>query len=218
MIRYNLKKGINGQRFFSIENDLSRIPVSEFLEYEKAVIYPTDGSDIELAEYIYNSVGFFGKWEDGSRIGDYAKQLSIGEVTAIWKTFEAGLKIPESNSSYFDLNGERYFYPSENLQESGFGDFVNAEQLRHFYSTQKERKHEESLFIMALLCRKKNESAFKRQEDLNARFELFKKVSMQELLTFAFFLQKRNGQSLTNSVRLLRELLIQNGLPLAVTR
>ena len=210
MIRYNLKKGINGQRFFSIENDLSRIPVSEFLEYEKAVIYPTDGSDIELAEYIYNSVGFFGKWEDGSRIGDYAKQLSIGEVTAIWKTFEAGLKIPESNSLYFDLNGERYFYPSENLQESGFGDFVNAEQLRHFYAN-KNRKHEESLFIMALLCRKKNEQPFKKQEQIDSRAELFKQLSMANLLQFAFFLSKRNGLYLRNLIQRSRELITVNG-------
>lgn len=215
MIRYDTK---NGKAFY-IQNDLRKIPVTEYLEFENAVTYPATDDPIQQTEYLYNAVGFFAKWGNGERIGDYAKELRIGEVTAIWKTLEKYLKfeagaIPE----FFELSGEKYYYPLPELKESGFGDFVNAEQLRHFYSTQKERKHEESLFIMALLCRKKNESAFKRQEDLNARFELFKKVSMQELLTFAFFLQKRNGQSLTNSVRLLRELLIQNGLPLAVTR
>lgn len=219
-IQYDIKQK-GKKRAFVMESELSRIPLHEYLEWEKQVQRPTDKDDeIQAAKYIYQSIGFWAKWTDTrERIGKYAEELSPRESMAIWKMMERYL-FPENleRSEYFEIDGERYFYPSENLKESKYGDFVNAMQIRHFHEKQTDKRHEEAALLLALLCRKENEPAFEKEEDLNKRFEFFKSnCTLLHLFTFSFFLLSQKSMYLKDLSRHLRGLLIVSGLQPAVT-
>lgn len=214
MIEYTIKtKG--KKRAFVMESELNRIPLHEYLEYENQVQRPNTDDEIQSAKFIYQSVGFWGKWSDTrERIGKAAEELSLRETVAIWKMLERVL-FPDNLefTEYFEINGERYFYPSENLKDSKFGDFVNANQIRHFYEKQPDKRNEESAFLMALLCRKENEAPFEKQEDLQKRFEFFKSnCTLLHLFTFSFFLLRQKITSLNDLNKRLQALQIVNGL------
>lgn len=214
MIEYTIKTK-NGKRTFVMESELNRIPLHEYLEYENQVQRPNTDDEIQSAKFIYQSVGFWCKWSDTrERIGKAADDLSLRETVAIWKMLERVL-FPDNLefTEYFEINGVRYFYPSENLKDSKFGDFVNANQIRHFYEKQPDKRNEESAFLMALLCRKENEAPFEKQEDLQKRFEFFKSnCTLLHLFTFSFFLLNRKITSLNDLNKRLRALQIVNGL------
>jgi len=214
MIQYDIKTK-KGKKSFVMESDLNRIPLHEFLEYEEQIKRPDDKeSEIQAAKYIYRSVGFWGKWSDTrQRIGEAANELSINEVMAIWKICEKFL-FPQdlTAAEFFEIENEKYFYPSENLKDSKFGEFVNAQQLRHFHQ-KSENRNDEAVFLMALLCRKENEEAFEDSDKLEERVKYFKSnCTLLHLLTFSFFLLNTKTSSLTSLNKRLRALLIASGL------
>ena len=214
MIQYDIKtKG--KKKSFVMESDLSRIPLHEYLQFEEQIKRPDDKeSEIQAAKYIYQSVGFWGKWSDTrQRIGEAANELGINEAIAIWKICEKFLFPQDLEAAeFFEIENERYFYPSENLKDSKFGEFVNAQQLRHYHQ-KNENKGDEAVFLMALLCRKENEQPFEDPEKLEARVKFFKSnCTLLHLLTFSFFLLNTKTTSLSDLNKRLRVLLILNGL------
>ena len=202
---------------FYMEDNPELIPVSEYLLYENTVkLRPTESdieSEIAAAQFIYDSVGFWGKTAGGERIGKAAETLDITDVTAVWKVISERM-LKQSKPEYkesFEHKGETYYFPNENLKDSPLSDFINAQQLRHFHAKSNE-KYKEILYIFASLVRKKNEPVFQKPEQLEQRVKHFEDVPMSEIFNFSFFLWRRKITSLKILRAHLRALQTQSGL------
>jgi len=112
----------------------------------------------------------------------------VGLVGILTKEYE-----PKGHRS-FDFEGETYYYPSENLRKNTYGDFIEATQLDMSIESMKNGRFDVLPQQMAILCRRTGE---KYDEDLvEEKSEKFKKLTMDKVFEFSFFLTKRNKQLL----------------------
>ena len=97
----------------------------------------------------------------------------------------------------FEFEEETYYFPSELLKENTYGDFIEATQLDMTVKHMKNGRYDILPEQMAILCRKIDEDY-----DENAipdKAEKFKKLTMDTVFEFAFFLTKHSERFLTIS-------------------
>ena len=97
----------------------------------------------------------------------------------------------------FEFEEETYYFPSELLKENTYGDFIEATQLDMTVKHMKNGRYDILPEQMAILCRKIDEDY-----DENAipdKAEKFKKLTMDTVFEFAFFLTKHSERLLTIS-------------------
>ena len=97
---------------------------------------------------------------------------------------------PLGNRS-FEFEGEEYFFPSDNLKKSTYGDFIESTQLEMTENSMKNGRYDVLPEQMAILCRREGEDY---DEDLIAeKSERFKKLKMDSVFEFAFFLTNQSN-------------------------
>lgn len=90
----------------------------------------------------------------------------------------------------FEFDGEEYFFPSDNLSKSTYGDFIESTQLEMTENSMKNGRFDVLPEQMAILCRREGEDY---DEDLIAeKAEKFKKLKMDSVFEFAFFLTNQS--------------------------
>ena len=91
---------------------------------------------------------------------------------------------------YFDFENERYYFPKEYMKRNTFGDYIEATQLEMSVEKLTNGRFDVLPEQMAILCRKRDE---KYDEDLiPEKAEKFRELTMDIVLEFAFFLNKRS--------------------------
>jgi hypothetical protein len=91
----------------------------------------------------------------------------------------------------FEFEGEEYFFPSENLKKNTYGDFIESTQLEMTENSMKNGRYDVLPEQMAILCRREGENY---DEDLIAeKSERFKKLKMDSVFEFAFFLTNQSN-------------------------
>ena len=102
----------------------------------------------------------------------------------------------------FELDGETYFFPLENMLDNTFGDYIEATQLEMNIEQLSNGHYDVLPQQMAILCRKEGEVY---DDDLiEEKTEKFKTLKMDTVMEFSFFLTKRS-QQLVNTLEMCSE-------------
>ena len=110
------------------------------------------------------------------------------KVIAAMNVFNEEYK-PKGTKS-FTLNEKTYFFPKDNLLENTFGDYIEATQLEMNIEQMTNGYYDVLPEQMAILCREEGEVY--NEERVEEKTEEFKKLTMDTVMEFSFFLTKRN--------------------------
>tara|TARA_R110000772_G_scaffold265264_1_gene386576 strand:- start:138 stop:824 length:687 start_codon:yes stop_codon:yes gene_type:complete len=97
----------------------------------------------------------------------------------------------------FDLDGETYYFPSEALRKNTYGDFIESTQLDMTIENTKNGRFDVLPEQMAILCRRIDEDY--DEEDIPDKTKIFKKLTMDIVYEFAFFLTIQSRKLLKTS-------------------
>lgn len=102
----------------------------------------------------------------------------------------------------FDFEGDTYYFPMDNLLDNTFGDYIEATQLEMNIEQLTNGNYDVFPQQMAILCRKLGEEY--DEEKIKERTESFRKLKMDTVLEFAFFLTNQS-QKLANALAMYLE-------------
>jgi hypothetical protein len=94
----------------------------------------------------------------------------------------------------FELEGETYYFPSEALKKNTYGDFIEATQLDMTIEHMKNGRYDVLPEQMAILCRRIDEEY--DDNIIPEKTKKFKKLTMDIIYEFAFFLTKQSKRLL----------------------
>jgi hypothetical protein len=94
----------------------------------------------------------------------------------------------------FEFEGETYNFPSEFLRNNTYGDFIEATQLDMTIENMKNGRYDVLPEQMAILCRRADEEY--DEELIAEKAEKFKKLTMDIVMEFAFFLTNQSKRLL----------------------
>lgn len=109
----------------------------------------------------------------------------IGTIHALMQEYK-----PKGIRS-FEFKGETYYFPSEMLQKNTYGDFIESTQLEMYIENMKNGRFDVLPEQMAILCRKIDEEY--DDEIIPEKAEQFKKLTMDVIWEFSFFLTMQNN-------------------------
>jgi len=122
---------------------------------------------------------------------DDMKKVEMNQVTNVINTI--GVLTEEyqpKGITSFELDGEKYLFPLEFLKNNTFGDYIESTQLDMTIDSMKNGRYDVLPEQMAILCRREGEEY---DEDLIPdKTEKFKKLKMDTIYEFAFFLTKQS--------------------------
>jgi len=117
--------------------------------------------------------------------------LDVDSVTNAVNTFAGAItEYKPLGVDQFKQDGKIYYFPSEFLKTSSFGDYI---ETTHLESTVKIMKHGRFDILpeqMAILCREAGEEY--DDDVIPIKTEKFKELSMDKVWEFAFFLTQRS--------------------------
>ena len=95
---------------------------------------------------------------------------------------------------YFEFEGDIYYFPMDFLRTGTFGDYIESQQLEMNTQYLKNGRFDILPEQMAILCKKVDEEI--DFENLDEKTDKFKKLTMDIVWEFSFFLNKRTVASL----------------------
>ena len=94
----------------------------------------------------------------------------------------------------FDFEGERYFFPTDNMRTSTFGEFIEVSALDQSIEILKNGKFDVVAEQMARICKRADEIDTYLEDDVvKERAEKFQNLTMDIVWEFNFFLLKQQG-------------------------
>jgi len=126
----------------------------------------------------------------GKQPMDFIKQIHQSDVVQIINGLQwfAEAEKPEEEISYFELKGEKYFFPKANMQDSTFEDFIETSQLDVLNKNLELGRMSVVAEQMAILCRKKGETFDDVNKVMDKRKKQFNELKMDVVWNFFFFL------------------------------
>ena len=154
------------------ENDLSKFFISqENKMYEELFVYMTGISKSVM------------------------KKVPMQDVTAIIRCLDEIMEeYKPKGIDFFELDNETYYFPVDFIKSGTFGEYIESQQLEMNTSYLKHGRFDIIPEQMAILCKKVDEEI--DFENLDAKTEKFKKLTMDIVWEFSFFLNKRTVASL----------------------
>ena len=118
------------------------------------------------------------------------EETSYVDVASINKVLELINKLTEEykpkGTRSFDFEGETYYFPSEFLRKSTYGDFIESTQLDMYIKDMENGRFDVLPQQMAILCRRLGEEY--DDDAIEAKSEKFKALTMDIIWEFSFFL------------------------------
>ena len=118
------------------------------------------------------------------------EETSYVDVASINKVLELINKLTEEykpkGTRSFDFEGETYYFPSEFLRKSTYGDFIESTQLDMYIKDMENGRFDVLPQQMAILCRRLGEEY--DDDAIDAKSEKFKALTMDIIWEFSFFL------------------------------
>jgi len=93
----------------------------------------------------------------------------------------------------FVFEGEKYYFPLDNMSGNTFQDYIEATQIEMNIESMTNGNYDILPQQMAILCRKEGEEY--DEEIIKEKTEKFRKLKMDLVLEFSFFLAKQNKKS-----------------------
>ena len=90
----------------------------------------------------------------------------------------------------FEFENETYYFPTNQMQENTFGDYIEATQIELNLESMTNGNYDVLPQQMAILCRKFGEKY--DEEVIEERTEKFRTLTMDIILEFSFFLSKQS--------------------------
>lgn len=139
----------------------------------------TDTQTLKMNADIFSYITGLSKEETSSvDVSSINKVLSlINKLTEEYK--------PKGTRS-FEFEGETYYFPSEFLRKSTYGDFIESTQLDMYIKDMENGRFDVLPQQMAILCRRLGEEY--DEDAIDAKSEKFKALTMDIIWEFSFFL------------------------------
>lgn len=141
------------------------------------------------------------------------QQCKLKQVAGLfWRLFKMLHQVPKV--SYVETithNDQTFYLPSEFMQNSTVGDFLEACQLEAQYSKIQNGKFQHLPKLMCILCRRSKNEPY--SDALLARESMFKQFTMENVWRVAFFLQTQNRrllESLQTYTNLLQNVILKS--------
>mgnify|MGYP003151556581 CR=1 FL=1 len=123
------------------------------------------------------------------------KKVPMQDVTAIIRCLDEIMEeYKPKGIDFFELDNETYYFPVDFIKSGTFGEYIESQQLEMNTSYLKHGRFDIIPEQMAILCKKVDEEI--DFENLDAKTEKFKKLTMDIVWEFSFFLNKRTVASL----------------------
>lgn len=123
------------------------------------------------------------------------KKVPMQDVTAIIRCLDEIMEeYKPKGIDFFELDNEIYYFPVDFIKSGTFGEYIESQQLEMNTSFLKHGRFDIIPEQMAILCKKVDEEI--DFENLDAKTEKFKKLTMDIVWEFSFFLNKRTVASL----------------------
>lgn len=118
------------------------------------------------------------------------EETSLVDVSSINKVLSLINKLTEEykpkGTRSFEFEGETYYFPSEFLRKSTYGDFIESTQLDMYIKDMENGRFDVLPQQMAILCRRIDEEY--DDDAIDAKSEKFKALTMDIIWEFSFFL------------------------------
>ena len=124
------------------------------------------------------------------------QQCKLKQVTGLfWRLFKMLHQVPKvAYTETITHNDQTFYLPSEFMQNSTVGDFLEACQLEAQYQKIQNGKFQHLAKLMCILCRRSKNEPY--SDALLSREAMFKQFSMDKVWKVAFFLQTQNRKLL----------------------
>ena len=118
------------------------------------------------------------------------EETALVDVSSINKVLSLINKLTEEykpkGTRSFEFEGETYYFPSEFLRKSTYGDFIESTQLDMYIKDMENGRFDVLPQQMAILCRRIDEEY--DDDAIDAKSEKFKALTMDIIWEFSFFL------------------------------
>jgi hypothetical protein len=117
-------------------------------------------------------------------------KVPISDIEAVMQCLDTVTKdyVP-TGMTYFELDNDIYYFPMDFLRTGTFGEYIEASQLEMNTQYLKNGRFDILPEQMAILCKKVDEEV--DLDNIDEKAELFKKLTMDVVWEFSFFLNKR---------------------------
>ena len=123
------------------------------------------------------------------------KKVPIDDVMAIIKCLDEIMEeYKPKGIDFFEFDNDIYYFPVDFIKKATFGEYIESQQLEMNTSYLKHGRFDILPEQMAILCKKVDEEI--DFENLDEKTEKFKKLTMDIVWEFSFFLNKRTVASL----------------------
>ena len=123
-------------------------------------------------------------------------KVNMNDVEAVIQSLDNIMKEYEpKGTDSFVFEGDMYFFPVDFMTTGTFGDYIEANQLELSTQYLKNGRFDILPEQMAILCKKVDEEI--DLDSIDAKVSKFRKLKMDVVWEFSFFLNKRTIQSLS---------------------
>ena len=127
---------------------------------------------------------------------DTMGKIPMEDVEAVIKCLDNIMEeYKPKGMTHFELNQEIYYFPMDFLRTGTFGEYIESSQLEMNTEYLKNGRFDILPEQMAILCKKVDEEV--DLDNIDEKTELFKKLRMDVVWEFSFFLSKRTTASLS---------------------
>ena len=122
-------------------------------------------------------------------------KISMDSINAVLSCLDDITKDYEPKGvDYFEFEGNVYYFPMDFLRTATFGDYIESQQLEMNTQYLKNGRFDILPEQMAILCKQVDEEV--DLDDIDEKASKFRKLTMDIVWEFSFFLNKRIISSL----------------------
>jgi len=155
-------------------------------------------SDNDLSKYFFHQQNKMNKELFAYMTGIDEKKInkiSMDSINAVLSCLDDITKDYEPKGvDYFEFEGDVYYFPMDFLRTATFGDYIESQQLEMNTQYLKNGRFDILPEQMAILCKQVDEEV--DLDDIDEKASKFRKLTMDIVWEFSFFLNKRIISSL----------------------
>jgi hypothetical protein len=155
-------------------------------------------SDNDLSKYFFDQQNKMNKELFAYMTGIDEKKInkiSMDSINAVLSCLDDITKDYEPKGvDYFEFEGNVYYFPMDFLRTATFGDYIESQQLEMNTQYLKNGRFDILPEQMAILCKQVDEEV--DLDDIDEKASKFRKLTMNVVWEFSFFLNKRIISSL----------------------
>lgn len=188
-----------GEKDYEIPSSWTEVTLEYYCEIWKIldkyryIIEPKDGEEVSEEQLLmaeHKMCGEMFQYMTGID-DDTLKRVPMEQIASLISGIQELMDRYEPKGiDHFQLDGETYWFPFEFMRDNTYGDYIEATQLDLNTKYLENGRFDVLPEQMAILCRKDLEEF--DEDAIEEKTKAFKKLTMDIVWEFAFFLNKRN--------------------------